>query len=147
MHHYNHILLATDLSTECEQVALRAKDLAQRSEAKLSIVHVMEHPPVIYGGGEYTIPMDVNIEDTLRKEADSLLANLGQKLDVPVSRLHLQLGSAKREIIDLAKKLNVDLIVIGSHGRRGIQILLGSTAQGVLHTATCDVFSVRISNR
>ncbi len=51
--------------------------------------------------------------------------------------------SAKREIVRFAKERRIDLIVVVSHGRHGISALLGSTADGVLHTASCDVLAVR----
>ena len=49
--------------------------------------------------------------------------------------------------VGIAEEHAVDLIVIGSHGRHGLQRILGSTASGVLHTATCDVLAVRIRQR
>jgi nucleotide-binding universal stress UspA family protein len=56
-------------------------------------------------------------------------------------------GSTRREILRLAKELDTNLIVIGSHGREGIQRLLGSTANAVLHGAPCDVLAVRIKDK
>ena len=55
-------------------------------------------------------------------------------------------GNTKREILNMAEEENVDLIVIGSHGRSGIQLLLGSTANTVLHGAPCDVLAVRVKD-
>jgi universal stress protein A len=46
--------------------------------------------------------------------------------------------------VRIAKERGVDLIVVGSHGRHGLQLLLGSTANGVLHLAECDVLAVRV---
>ncbi len=54
-------------------------------------------------------------------------------------------GRPESEIHRLAKEQGVDLVVVGSHGRRGIQLLLGSTANGVLHGSECDVLAVRIN--
>jgi len=50
------------------------------------------------------------------------------------------------EIIKIAEENNVDLIIVGSHGRHGLALLLGSTANGVLHHAKCDVLAVRIKD-
>ena len=44
----------------------------------------------------------------------------------------------------MAKDIGADLIVVGSHGRYGLALLMGSTANGVLHGATCDVLAVRV---
>ena len=54
-------------------------------------------------------------------------------------------GVPKLEIVRYAKEINADLIVIGSHGRGGVQRLLGSTANGTLHRAPCDVLVIRAS--
>lgn len=58
----------------------------------------------------------------------------------------LEMGSPKTEIIRVATENQVDLIVVGSHGRHGLALLLGSTANGVLHHAPCDVLAVRLQN-
>jgi universal stress protein A len=56
----------------------------------------------------------------------------------------VELGSPKAEITRVAEEQGVDLIVVGSHGRLGLELLLGSTANGVLHAAKCDVLAVRV---
>jgi len=56
----------------------------------------------------------------------------------------VEIGVPKREIVRIAGEQGADLIVIGSHGRHGLQLLLGSTANGVLHLAKCDVLAVRV---
>ncbi|WP_339891630.1 universal stress protein, partial [Neptuniibacter pectenicola] len=53
-------------------------------------------------------------------------------------------GQTESEIHRIAKELEIDLIIVGSHGRHGIALLLGSTANGILHGATCDVLAIRI---
>jgi universal stress protein A len=54
------------------------------------------------------------------------------------------IGKPAAEIKLLAEELKAGLIVIGSHGRHGLGMILGSTANGVLHGASCDVLAVRI---
>lgn len=56
------------------------------------------------------------------------------------------MGSPKLEIVRVAEERQVDLIVVGSHGRHGLALLLGSTANGVLHHAKCDVLAVRLAD-
>ena len=56
------------------------------------------------------------------------------------------MGSPKTEIVRVANENKVDLIIVGSHGRHGLALLLGSTANGVLHHATCDVLAVRLQD-
>jgi len=74
------------------------------------------------------------------------LAKLAEKLAVTEDRLWLEMGSPKSEIIRVAEENKVDLIVVGSHGRHGLGLLLGSTANGVLHHAACDVLAVRLQD-
>jgi len=76
--------------------------------------------------------------------AKKRLTKLAEKLAVTEDRLWLEMGSPKTEIIRVAEENKVDLIVVGSHGRHGLALLLGSTANGVLHHATCDVLAVRL---
>ena len=54
------------------------------------------------------------------------------------------LGRPEVEIHTKAEEIGADLIVVGSHGRYGLALLMGSTANGVLHGATCDVLAVRV---
>jgi nucleotide-binding universal stress UspA family protein len=63
------------------------------------------------------------------------------------AKRYVDSGSAKSVIVKLAEDIEADLIVLGSHGRHGLQLLLGDTANGVLHRAPCDVLAVRIGAR
>ena len=65
------------------------------------------------------------------------------------SQLHeatavVEFGRPADLIVEVAERENIDLIVLGSHGKHGVALLLGSTADGVLHHAQCDVLAVRI---
>jgi universal stress protein A len=76
--------------------------------------------------------------------AKTKLTALAKDLNVDEADLRLETGSPKQEIIRIAEEIQADLIVLGSHGRHGLALLLGSTANGVLHYAGCDVLAVRI---
>ena len=88
----------------------------------------------------------LEIDQGLVKRARQRLQKLAEELGVDQSECFVSQGSTQREILHLAVERNVDLIVIGSHGREGIQRLLGSTANAVLHGAPCDVLAVRIKD-
>jgi universal stress protein A len=143
MLNYKHILLTTDLSQDTVKLSERARNIAKCSNAKLSLVHVLEYTPVVYGSGEFSIPLDVNIEETLHKRAAEALANLGQQIGVAAADQYVEIGSIKRAVANLAEKINADLIIVGTHGRHGVEILLGATANAILHQAKCDVLAVR----
>jgi len=142
MSEYRHILVAVDLTEESRQVTQRAYALKQAFSADLSCVHVIEPLSLAYGGD---IPMDLStIQDQIQDTAKSHLAEFAQSLSISPENQHLIFGRPETEIHALAKEIGADLIVVGSHGRTGLALLLGSTANGVLHGATCDVLAVRV---
>lgn len=141
---YSRILLAVDLTEDCEGVADRATALAAQSEAELHIIHVIEPLSLAYGGD---IPMDLSsVQDQIHEQAKSRLAEFSSKIGIPEQRRHLVFGRPESEIHRIANEEAVDVIVVGSHGRHGIALLLGSTANGVLHGANCDVLAVRVGD-
>jgi universal stress protein A len=141
---YKHVLLATDLSEETEMLAETAAVVAKRMGAKLSIVHVMEHMPVVYGGGEFSIPLDMNLEEHLAKTVRQSLTLIATRIGVPDEDLYISHGSVKGEIMELAIQLEADLIVVGTRGFSGAEFFLGATANAILHTGKCDVLAVRV---
>lgn len=144
MENYKHILLAADFSAHGENVANRAKDLADKFQAKLSIVHVMDNLLITDAAYGSTIPFDLDLTAELMAVAKKRLAQLADKLNISDDCRFMETGSPKLEIIRVAEENKVDLIVVGSHGRHGFALLLGSTANGVLHHALCDVLAVRL---
>ncbi len=139
MQPYQHILLATDLGKNCKHTARQALSLAEKLSAKLSIVHVVEPIPSYAMG--YIGAAD--IENQIINDAKNKLSELGEELEVPLADLWIEKGPAKHEIVHLAKKQKVDLIIVGSHPHHGLGNLLGSTADGVMHHAECAVLAVR----
>jgi universal stress protein A len=144
METYRHILLATDFSERSEQAIDRARDLAQKYGADLSLLHVVENMPI--GDAAYgpIVPFDIDLTEQMLDAARTRMAKLGESLGVPEQRQWVEIGSPKGEIIRIASERKADLIVIGSHGRHGIGLLLGSTASSVIHHAECDVLAVRM---
>lgn len=145
MANYKHVLLAVDFSEHGNHVAKKAKEIADRNQAVLSVVHVVDNLPITdaaYG----PIPFDVDWTQELLDGAKKHLTQFAAELGVPEERQWLEMGSPKLEIVRVAEENNVDLIVVGSHGRHGLALLLGSTANGVLHHAKCDVLAVRLKN-
>ncbi len=136
---YQHILLATDLHDECKKSAEKARMVAEQNGAKLTMIHVVEPLPA-YAMGYFG---SVNIEKELIEEAEKNLNELAESLGVPTENRLIEIGSVKVAILKAAKELSADLIVTGSHGRHGLERLLGSTAAGVLHGAECDVMIIR----
>jgi len=144
---YLHILVAVDLTEECDSVIKKAIGLTLANQgAKLSLVHIVEPMAMAFGGD---VPMDLSqLQQQQFDQAKEKLGALKLKYpDVKTGDAHLTYGQPRQEIHQLAKEHHVDLIVIGSHGRHGLSLLLGSTANDVLHGAPCDVLAVRLAKR
>jgi len=140
---YRHIMLAVDLTEDSDQIAQKAKTIASLTGAKISTVHVIEPINFAYGGD---IPMDLTtIQTQLEEHAQNRLNEFVKNNGLPVEGNRVIAGLPQSEIHRLAEEDDIDLIVIGSHGRHGLALLLGSTSNGVLHGAKCDVLAVHIN--
>lgn len=141
---YRHILVAIDFGPDNIQVIERATAQAQSNEAQLSLIHVVEFLHIDLAN-ELVLPQDMELEAQLVTTARKKLAEMAQgiRLTKPIGQW-VEMGSTKQEILRIAEEQEIDLIVIGSHGRHGLSRLLGSTANAILHGAPCDVLSVRI---
>lgn len=137
---YKHILFATDLSEETDYLLNKVKGLRDLMHASLSLVHVVEPMP----GYSYAYLGIEDIEGQLIEEAKTALAKLGTELAVDKPKQWVEIGPTKSKIHAVAAEIGADLIIVGSHGRHGLSLLLGSTANAVLHNAKCDVLVVRL---
>ena len=89
--------------------------------------------------------MDLSsVQEQIQDQAKSHLSDFARRIGVIEERTHLIFGRPESEIHRIAEEEGADLIVVGSHGRHGLALLLGSTANGVLHGANCDVLAVRV---
>jgi universal stress protein A len=140
---YKHILLAVDFTPEVGMVTRKGWNLAELSGAKSSLVHVVEYSSSSYPS-DLPLASALELDDRLKKKAEVELKELAITHGFSDAKRYVELGVPKQEIVRIAEEKMADLIVIGSHGRHGIQRLLGSTANGVLHLAKCDVLAVRI---
>jgi len=139
---YNNILVAIDLSDESTHVLSKAAQLATDNSATLHVAHIIEPLGYAYGGD---IPMDLTeVQQQLDEHARARLAKFGEQYGIASANQIVEIGKPEVEIHRIAKEKSMDLVVVGSHGRHGLQLLLGSTANAVLHGSHCDVLAVRI---
>jgi universal stress protein A len=146
MRDYQHVLLAVDYSEQGLYVAEKARSLAYRYQAKLSIIHVLDNIPMPDTSYGTVIPLDKDSSYDLLEAEKAKLMQLGDQLNVALANRWMLWGVPKQEIIHIAEQEKVDLIVVGSHGRHGLALLLGSTANSVLHYALCDVMAIRLQD-
>ena len=138
---YHHVLAAVDLSEQSKNLVNKAVALAQANDAKLSLIHVVE-PLHVY---DTFMTLDYSdIHAQARQDAEAAMKTLAESVTIPVEHCMVADGRPQDLIHQVTEDKSVDLIVIGSHGRKGIALLLGSTANAVLHGSTCDVLAVRI---
>jgi len=117
--------------------------------AQLHLVYVQEPMDSVYLGvvpyGPVFVGMD-QVEGRLRDELQDHLRSLGERFGVPAEQQHFLTGIPAKEIHRFVDENDIKLIVLGTHGQKGVQLLLGSTANSVLHGSACDVLAVRVIN-
>lgn len=138
------ILVPTDFS-DCSKKALQyALPLAQQHHAEIVLLYVAPSPA--YAGGEYGIIDCSALNAELCATGEKRLKGLVDEEihgKVPAETV-VRTGSATAEIIDVASKLPVDMIVISTHGYSGLRhVVLGSVAEHVVRHAPCPVLVVR----
>ncbi|GMR01451.1 MAG: universal stress protein [Gammaproteobacteria bacterium] len=141
---YTHILVAVDFTESAEKILVKARDIAQRNHAKLSMLHVVEYMyPVDYVNDPVAsnwVVDDVEILENAKKS----LQEFSTKHNLKNVDLNVQFGRPKHVISEFVRDQHCDLVIIGSHGRHGLSLLLGSTASAVLHAMPCDILTVKI---
>jgi universal stress protein A len=138
------ILVATDFD-DASQLALEyARVISNRFGAGLRVLHVVEMP--VLTGSELDVPdMTISTERTLQ-DAQCRLADTLLRVTAGDVTGQVLVGHAAETIVEYAREHNVDLIVMGTHGRRALaHFIMGSVAERVVRTAPCPVFTVRDS--
>jgi universal stress protein A len=144
---YDNILVAVDLSSESRAVLEAAKSVTARTGGRMHLVTVVKPLTQVYGGLDMAPIASgaVSFEEEASTQARKQLENLAEEYGIDKNDVHVILGAPGSEIRELARSTKADLIVIGSHGRHGFSLLLGSTANAVLHDAGCNVLAVRLN--
>jgi len=147
MNDYTHILVAVDFSDTVGQVLSRAHDIARRNHAQISFLHVVEYLPPIDSAYEPVLTSNWMIDEAeMIEQAKQSLKKISEQHNFENVELAVQVGTPKHEISQFVKDHRCDLVVIGSHGRHGLNILLGSTANAVLHDMPCDILAVKVED-
>jgi nucleotide-binding universal stress UspA family protein len=146
---YTHLLVPSDGSEMSRQAVAHAVQLARAVGARLTFLHVQAHAPIpLIGMGEM---LDAHTMELLiaasRKESDAILEQamaVAAEAGVSASCERVPGDLPHRGILEAAERLGCDLIVMASHGRRGLPgLLLGSETQRVLVQAPCPVLVTR----
>lgn len=134
------ILFPTDFSPSSDEALKLATSLARDTGATLLIVHV-EELPLATGGAEYLYSFPEPQTDQLREMLNNVVPTDPQ---IPVEHMLLA-GDPAEAIVRTAESEHCDMIVIGTHGRRGLtRLLMGSVAEAVVRGATCPVLTAKM---
>lgn len=143
---YKKILLALELEPDSDRYPLKkAHDLSDKLGADLTLLHVVE--PVSGFGSAYSVPASVEVEQKLLDQAHRKLAKFAAVYDIQPEQCEIVNGGLRPAILAAVDRLEADLLVVGSYGRHGMEVLLGSTADTALHHAKCDILAVRIEDK
>lgn len=141
---YRKVLAVLDLSDDSVRVGARALEIATGcGGADVTLLHVVEYMPV-EPLSDSLLPA-MQIESELLESARARLLAVANSLRTPAPPWQVTSGNIKAEIVRVAREGSFDLIVIGSHERHGLSILVNLTEDTVLHNAPCDVLAVRLS--
>jgi universal stress protein A len=142
---YDKVIVALDLSDSSQLVIDKAIELVGGDISRLSLAHTVEPIPTVWGMESYAMD-PIELQGKIVDSARQLLAELASKSNIDTAHQHTVLGDPAHEIRKLAEDQNADAIVMGSHGHSGWKVMLGSTANKLLHGARCDVLTVHVSD-
>jgi len=137
MARFDRILCAVDFDANSALALRVAMELAEDRGATLHLLHVVAMPP----GPEVALSFD-----KMERAARTKLKRLArQKLGDNVAyEIHVTMGDPGLEILQMAKRLRANIIVMATHGRRGLRkLILGSVAERVVREAPCPVLSIK----
>jgi universal stress protein A len=141
---FTKILCPVDFSEFTDEILSYAVSIAKRFDSELHLIHVIPNlnyftPYESFLTPENLVAIERNIEGEVGKDFDKIT----KKLDLPFKRV-IKTGVSFVEIIDYVKEQGIDLVVMGTHGRSGIEhILIGSVAEKVVRKSPCPVLTVR----
>ncbi len=142
---YKKVLVAIDPFIDCNQIVTKAKGIAAEA-GEIHFIHVMDVVMIFPSASLAPPRADLpGVHGETQKAAHKLMSEIAEQHGIPNENIHIKIGSTAKKIREFAVETEADAIVIGSHGRHGLGLLLGSTASSVIHGASCDVLVVRIT--
>jgi nucleotide-binding universal stress UspA family protein len=139
---FDRILAATDFSDASGPALAIARGLARDTGARLTIVHVCEVPGAFKSPGALPYDLVSPLVEAAQASLDAVLARA--RAECPDANGLVKVGAAWEEIVAAAAEVRADLVVLGTHGRRGVaHALLGSVAERVVRVSPVPVLTVR----
>ncbi len=145
---FANIVCPVDFSEYTEGILKYAVSIAKKYDARVHLLHVIPNLNYFTPYESFLTPENlVLIERNIEKEIEKDFEKIVKKIDMPVIKI-IKTGVVFVEIIDYIKEENIDLVIMGTHGRSGIEhILIGSVAEKILRRSPCPVLTVRPKER
>lgn len=142
---YQHLMVPLDGSSLAQQALPYAISLLQRSQAKLTLLQVLELPPVIQGSLDGEAALIKSVETYLHQIKEYITApRLARPIQAERVQIKVAFGNPKYEVAAQATSIKADLIVMTTHGRSGLaQLIMGSVAASVIQHTALPVLSIR----
>lgn len=134
---YQKILVPVDFSGINERALAKAKELAALFECDVTMAHVIDYMPPSYVSVE--LPEIYASEPLMIERSEKHLAALCDKANLKDAEIIVRVGRPKDVLLDIQRAFKADLIIMAKHSQSGLEKLLGSTTNGVLSKASCDV--------
>jgi len=138
------ILAPVDFSPLSEVAAKRAVELAQLFQAELKLLHVVDMQPMMAYGHGLLMPegkVEPALEEAANKQMQELLAKVQHPEVKAQGKVYIRFDTAWSCVVEEARKDNVDLIVLSTHGRTGVnRLVMGSVAENIIRHATCQLW-------
>lgn len=140
MNDYKTVLVPIDVYSDYAQILSKALNVASDPQH----IHLLYVAFPQTNVEPYGLFLERDYSQDVSEQAMIKLKDIAATNNIPASNINVQIGAPADEIHHMADKLNADLIVIGTHGQSGLRLLLGSTANAVLHGVKRDVLAVKI---
>ncbi len=138
------ILFPVDFTMNMEKIIPIVKDMVKAFDAKLYVIHVIRSAEEFVGfemGTAWYAALEKDLMDGAEKSMRRLVTE--QLDDIDGVETQIAVGDVVDEILDYTKKQGIDLIIIGTHGRKGLEkVMFGSVAEGIIKEAPCPVLTV-----
>lgn len=140
MQGYETILVPIDVYSDYDLVVQKAVAIAGNSH-KIHLLYVAYPQSTME---PYGLFLERDFSEEVREQAIRELKDIAKRHDIPYTHVNVEIGNPSDEIHHMAEKIGADLIVVGTHGQSGLRLLLGSTANAVLHGVKTDVLAVKV---
>lgn len=130
---YKTIICAIEAYDEGQEVLSKAYEFSQMCNAKLFVTHIIP----------YTL-LPTDYQKHLKEEAQPAIEAIAASLGIAKKDVTIKIGKPYEQICRLAESKNADLIMLGTHSKKGIHTLIGSTANSVANYAKCDVSLIKV---